>query len=205
MVIRRKDCMEHMEDEERIIYQEKSATDYFRYLYDTERFQKAMERLDDDDWNYLFEKLYLVNYKALGEEESHVALDGALYLFCKLGTFLTRKDTPMYNEFYKMFQLSRSVFRLRQVNDDLLFGLEWVLESLDERNLGILLSQHEEACRVRNNRDYMVREDAKSPDGVLSTGQIVAINSFNRSFEKEKRLVLKYKKCYNLSIDCEEE
>ena len=190
--MRLNDCMNHMDTEERIIYEEKSATDYFRYLYGTEKFQQAMENLENDDWIYLFEKLYLVNYKSLGEEESHVALDGVLYIFCRLGTFFTRKDTPMYNEFYKMLQLSRSVFRVRQVNDDLLFGLETVMNSLDEEDLSILLSQHEEACRVRNNRDYMIREDAKSRNGVLSSGQITAINSFNRSFDREKRLVFKY-------------
>lgn len=193
MVLHLTECLEHMTEDEKKIYEEKSANEFFRYISSSNSFQEAVNRLEEDDWKYLFEKLYLVTYKSLFEENTVHIFDGVLTLFCKIGMMFSQKGTPEYNEYYKMLQMSQSVSRTKEVNDDLLFGLEKLVNSSDEKFLEILLQQHEEACLLRSHRDYLYEQDLKSQDGELSSEEIVAINCFNRSYEREKELVLKYK------------
>ena len=98
----------------------------------------------------------------------------------------SKKGTPEYNEYYKMLQMGQSILRTKEVNDDLLLGLEKLVNSSDERVLEILLDQHEEACSFRTHRDFFYEEDLKSQDGELSMDEVIAINCFNRSYEREK-------------------
>ncbi len=186
------DCMDHMSSEEKNYYQEHNASEYFYYIYGTKQFQESLKRLGKDDLIYLFEKFYLVTYKSLNEEKDNVLLDRVLYLISRMGVFFTKKGTPMYNEFYKLLQISQATFLEKRVNDDLLLGLELVMGSCEEKDFNILLGQHQEASVFRNHRDYLYEEDAKAKDGELPEGEIIAINCFNRSYQREKELVLKY-------------
>ena len=190
MVIKLEDCIENMSDEEKGIYYNESASNYFLYLKNSSSFQSAFERLEEEDWIYLFEKFYLVTYKAMSEEASSKILDGIFYLYRKLGMLLSKKGSPNYNDHYRSFQMIQSVFRDREVNDDLLKALEETMASQDEEDLRILFFQHEEACLLRKHRNYMYEEEIKAHAGILTGGEIAAINCFNRSYEREKRLVL---------------
>lgn len=187
------DCFSHMQEEEKNNYFNKTATEYFQYIFQSNEFQESLKRLEREDWIYLFEKLYLVTFKSLQEEKSSIAMDGVLYLFSKLGYILTKKGTSANNEFYKLLQVSQATFLERKVNDDLLLGLETVMDSGDEEQLETLLKQHEEASAFRIHRDYLYQEDDIAGEGELTSGEITAINCVNRSYEREKRLVLKYK------------
>ena len=127
----------------------------------------------DLHWKYLFEKLYLVTYKSLLEENKHYALDGVLYLFCKIGMFFTKKGTFMYNEYYKMFQMSQSVFRTREVNDDLLLGLE-------NRIVYTIVDVVEERCKLKQ----ALVKDKKNPNLCL----LAAAQTRDKSAVTEEQL-----------------
>ena len=185
-------CMKHMEEEEKEYYQTHNSTEYFQYITESAQFQESFNRLENEDWYYLFEKLYLVTYKALNEEKNYLALDGVLYLFSKIGLFLSKKGTSSYHEFYKLLKVSQAPFLEKRVNDDLLYGLEIVMRYRDEEYLDILLRQHQEASVFRNHRDYLYQQDDLAKNGELPTGEIVAINCIERSYQREKELVLKY-------------
>lgn len=188
-----KECLSNMTKEESRVYFNKNATEYYIYITQSNEFQESLERLEEKDWIYLFEKLYLVTYKSLKEEKSHIVMDGVLYLFSKLGYLLTKKGSTSNNEFYKLLQVSQTPFLERRINNDLLLGLETVMNSGDEEQLDTLLKQHKEASEFRSHRDYLYEEDEIAEDGELTSSEIAAINCLNRSYQREKTLVLKYK------------
>ena len=196
MIIKLEDCKKHMNENEAEIYYNKTATEFFRYIYETERFQEIIDNMkpqtdiSEEDWLYLFEKLYLVTYKSLREEASPRLSDSLIYLISKIGVTIFPKDNPKYKEYYKDLEIIRSVYRNRKVDDDLLRILTEVMETKDIDDMNLLLQLHQEVCILRNNRDYLYRESLKSQDGVISVGERTAINSFNRSYEREKELVL---------------
>ncbi len=198
MVIQLEYCKAHMTDEERTIFEEKTATDFFRYIYDLPKFQEILSKLqpnnkiNEGEWLYLFEKLYLVTYKSLQEEVHPRLFDRITYLLSKVGTVIFSKDTQEYNDFYKSMETIRSYYRNREVDDDLLRIQTEIMTTRSIEDMVTLLRVHKEACIFRNNRDYMYHEEEKSKDGELSHTQRAAINSFNRSYEREKELVLKY-------------
>ena len=86
----------------------------------------------------------------------------------------------------------RSIYRNKKVDDDLLRIQAELMTTRSIEDMEILLQVHREACILRNNRDYMYHEEEKLNEGELSYSEIAAINSFNRSYEREKELVLKY-------------
>lgn len=198
MVIQLEDCKAHMTDDERNIFEEKTATDFFRYIYDSPKFQEILSKfqpnnkINEGEWLYLFEKLYLVTYKSLQEEVHPRLFDRITYLLSKVGTVIFSKDTQEYNDFYKSMEIIRSYYRNIEVDDDLLRMQTEIMTTRSVEDLETLLKVHKEACVFRNNRDYMYHEEEKSKDGELSYTQRAAINSFNRSYEREKELVLKY-------------
>ena len=194
MIIKLKDCLNYMTEEEKEIYQNKKTNDYFHYIYyEDKKFDKALKTLGPQDWLYIFQKLYLITYKAMQEEEKLKVSDGATFLYSQLGLMFTKEEDPKYQEYYKMHEISQGVFRSREVNDDLLLGLEKTMMTKDKDDLYVLLQQHQIACFLRNNRDYLQKESEKSSPECLSGGERTAINCFNRNYEKEKKLVLRYK------------
>lgn len=194
MIIKLKDCIEHMSDEEKDVYHNENANDYFSYLKNSSSFKIAFEKLEEDDWIYLFEKFYLITYKAMSEETSIKSHDGFFYLFSKLGMLLHEKGSSTYNSYYRVSQIIKSYYYDRRINDDLLKTLEDTMISHDEEDLMILLSQHEEASRFRNYRNSMYYEVHNSEPGNLTPEIMKAIDCLNNSYEKEKKLVLRYKR-----------
>lgn len=193
-------CISNMKEEESKLYQDSTATSFFNYIYNSEEFQNILakmvpnETITEEEWTFLFEKLYLVTNKAKSEEGTPKLLDGIMYLISRLGTKVFPKDSPQYNDYYKDYEVIRSLYRTKEVNDFLLQALTETMNSRSQDDFTVLLKMHQEAILMRNRRDYMYEETLKSSEGELTTSEIVAINTFNRSYEREKKLVLEYKK-----------
>jgi len=72
--------------------------------------------------------------------------------------------------------------------------VEKVGEGRVYRDLDILIKQHNTACSFREYKDMFFEFYKKNNNSDISYEERIAINSFGRSYEKEKELVKKYDK-----------
>lgn len=194
-----KEIIDEFDEEEKEKYFIESSSKYFRYLYSTSKFEKILFKLDndyiinEDEWMFLFKRFFAVTCKAIEENEKLSFLDKVIYMFSKIGYSLSKMDTKLYNECYKMIQYIESIKMNNEINSDLLFGLEKVGSGRDYKELNILLKQHNEACTYREYKDMFFESYNKSGNSNITYEERIAINSFGRSYAKEKELVKKYK------------
>jgi hypothetical protein len=141
----------------------------------------------------LFKRLFAVTCKAIQENEKLTFIDKIIYLFSRIGFNMSKLDSKAYNECYKMMEYIESIKMNKDINEDLLKGLEIVGNGRDYKNLDILLKQHNEACTYREYKDMFFDSYKKSENSRISYEERIAINSFTRSYAKEKELVKRYK------------
>lgn len=191
--------MGEMSDEEREIFLEQSATEYFHYIYNQKTFQSLLKRLDsnemllEEDWDFLLEKFYLIICKAISEETKVDFIDKILSLVCKMVVRFGKENTKIYNECYKLLEYVSMMKKEKEINQDLFTGYDTILNDKRKESVHVHLKQQEEASIYRANRDYYLQEYQKASSGVITNGERMAINSFNRSYMREKELVLSYR------------
>ena len=194
-----KEIIDEFDEEEKEKYFIESSSKYFRYLYSTPKFNGIISKLDnnyvikEDEWMFLFKRFFAVTCKAMEENEKLSFLDKIIYMFSKIGYKISKMDTKLYNECYKMIQYIESIKMNNDINSDLLFGLERVGTGRDYKVLNTLLKQHIEASTYREYKDMFFESYKKSDSDRISYDERIAINSFGRSYIKEKELVKRYK------------
>lgn len=188
-----------LDDTERVQYIKLTASGYFRYLYYSKPFMPILEkldgnnRLDKQEWDYLIKRLFLVTCKAISEEDSVNFKDKIIYILSKIGVNISIIDSHLYNECYKMVSFIDSIDKEKDINRDLLKGIELTDNSKSMTDLDILLKQHREACIFRDNQDSFYDAYNNSYSGFITESERGYINSMNRSYDREKNLVNEYK------------
>ena len=82
--------------------------------------------------------------------------------------------------------------KLKEINKDLLYGLEELKKNTEENDIDILLSQHKEACAFRDNKKAFEKAYEHSSNGIISSKERISMNTFNRAYEREKTFVKLY-------------
>ena len=196
--MRLQNLMKNLTKEEKIIFYTEDANHYYRYVKNSDCFSQLNKKLESDgklteeEWDYLLNRLYLVTCKAIGEEDDITISEKLIYLISKLGYIISKKNSSLYNEAYKIMEYIGGIKKAQDINDDLLYGYDMVVDTHDEGYLDILIRQHEAAEIFRGNKSFFEREYVNSKDGKISDNEKIAINSFNRGYDSEKKLVLKY-------------
>ena len=194
------ELMEKMTEEEIIEFLTNSANDYLNIVLRTEEYSlirdklNNKEKLTNEEWTFILEKIYLVITKATFEENKTDLNDVLSLLFSKIFMKISVEDSAVYNSSYKMKELITIGRKEAKLNSILLTGFYRVLRTKDEEDLNILLEQQDAAYAFRYYRDEFLDDLEKADDDVISTNMYVSINSIERSYEKSKQLKLNYKK-----------
>ena len=192
------ELVEQMSDEERFVFENENASHYFNYIKKSDTYMSILAKLDGEgkletcEWEYLFQKLFVVSCKAMMEEMKPSFVDSIIYLFSRFGMMIGSKDSRLYNECFKMVEYITSMKKGKDINKDLFYGLEVVGSSKEKDDLDILLQQHHEATVFRDNFEAFMKAYENSNDGVVSINERLCINSYNQAYEREKKLVLQY-------------
>lgn len=191
--------LDELSDEEREYFEKKTASEYFKYIYNTPEFQRIYNSIDssidvsDDEWKYLLTKLFLVTAKSYAEEDKLSLGDKLFRAVCRIRMFFCRKDSGVYNELYKLLEYLNCIKLSRTVDKNLFTGYT-LCEILKHKDvLNLLLQHHFEACEFRDSRDTLREIINKNSDvGTIDGSERSAINVMHRSFEREKKLILEY-------------
>ena len=193
--------IDKLDDNEKKIYWNHTASEYFRNIYYSRKFSPILkklntqEKLTDDEWNFLVDRLFLVTCKAVSEEDNVQLKDKLIYALCKIGLKFSSDNSYIYNECYKMVEFINSITMEKDINNDLVVGLNLVNNSNnDDTLLNELLQQHREALVFRDNQDCFYEAYEDSYKGHITESERGYINSMNRSYIREKNLVNKSKK-----------
>ena len=92
-----------------------------------------------------------------------------------------------------MLAFLESVKLEKEINIDLLSGFERTEASKSETDLDILLRQHREAAIFRDNQDAFLDSYRKRELGVMTSDDLLYIDSMDRCYIREKELVKEYK------------
>jgi len=194
------EIVNEMSEEEKEVFYIESSARYFRWLYNSEEFSKILDKLDNDyaikdkEWLFLFKRFFAVTCKAIEENEKLKFLDKVIYMLSKIGIKISKLDSKAYNECYKMIEYINSIKMNKDINSDLLFGLEVVGSDRNYKQLDVLIKQHTTACGFREYKDMFFDSYKKNDNSNISYEERISINSFGRLYEKEKELVKIYDK-----------
>lgn len=192
--------VDELSDEEKKIYWTQSTNDYFRSLYYSKEFIPILkklasnDKLDKEEWEFVIKRLFLVTCKAMAEEDNVTYVDMFRYMLSKIGQTFSIKDGHLYNECVKMIEFIDSISMEKDINNDLLCGLDIIKNSDNPTDLDILLKQHREAAIFRDNQDSYLEAYKNSYKGFITDSERAYINSMHRSYEREKNLVKEYEK-----------
>ncbi len=192
------EVIKSLDRSERILYEAQTASEYFRLIYYSKDFIKIQDKLDKNeklseiDWSYLIKRLFLVTVKAISEEDSVNFMNKFTYSINKIGTKVLKKGGSTYNECAKMIAFIDFVRMEKEINKDLLIGLDIVEKDKQESELDILLNQHREASIFRDNQDSFCDSYTKAVTGEMTDSEMVLMNAIDRSYLREKALVKEY-------------
>ena len=190
--------IDKLDESEKMMYIDSSASSYFRATYYSKRFSSIVSKLDtsekltNEEWEYLIEKLYLVTYKAIMEEDSLDIGDKLFYAISKIGAKVF-KNGKIHNECIKMLAFVESLDLEKDINEDLSNGLERIEKSKSKDDLSILLRQHREAVIFRDKQDEFINSYRDSRAGHMTEDEMFCMYSISRSYNREKELVKEYK------------
>lgn len=189
---------DEMSEEEKQNYFNKNAMEYYQYIKQMPLFTtiesklNSQEKLNDEEWNYILSKLFLVFVRSLGEE-NRIGLAGKIVLlFSKLNMKVLKQNSPLYNRVYKIMQLMTSKQQEAEINDDIYDGICVVSYLKNEENLEKLLEQYNITNQFRESKDAFFHETQTTPFEEISTNEKLYIHAFNHAYEEEKKLVKKY-------------
>ena len=192
------DIVKKLSHEEKMMYIDSSATEYFRNIYYSKDFSIIVEKLNskekitDEEWEYLVDRLTLVTYKATMEEDSLNLLDKIYYVLSRIGSKVF-KEGKIHNECVKMLAFAESIKLEKDINLDLIDGIDRVNFSKNQVDLDILLKQHREATIFRDNQDAFIDSYRNGQVGVMTGDDMLYMDSMDRSYIREKDLVKEYK------------
>lgn len=184
---------------EKIKYINGTANDFFKDSYNSEKFHSIVDKLNskdkltEDEWVYLIEKLYIVTYKAILEEDELSILDNINYIINKLYVKIF-KNGKIHDECIKMLAFIECIKFEKEINSDLSKYLEQIKKDKNEEDLDILIRQHIEALIFRDNQDAFLDSYRNGEVGIMTANDKLYMDSMNKAFIREKGLVKEYHK-----------
>ncbi len=191
---------EGMDEEEKDAFFQMDTMGYYRYVKEMPVFQTIQGKLDtsekltEEEWHFVIMKLFFVFCHALMRQEKIDIISQIILLFAKINMKLATKNGPLYNECYKVIEFVTSYQKECEVNKDLLKGIQTVVHSHDETDLGYLLRQYQEASLFHDSRRAYLDEYHHTTTGELSPNEKLYIHAFHNAYQEEKKLVKQYVK-----------
>ena len=99
-------------------YYNGSANEYYYYVRHTNNYKELIDKLEagtklnEDEGQYLLDKLYLITCKSYSEEEDIHFKDKIINSLAKLGLLLSKKNSYCYNEAYKLIEYFGSIEKI---------------------------------------------------------------------------------------------
>ena len=183
-----KKIVAQLDENERKMYFNLSASEYLNNVYHSREFSPILKKLNTkekltiEEWEYLVNRLFLVTFKALSEEDK----------ISKIGLKICRKDMPLYNECFKMIRFIDSIDQEIDINMDLVEGLDRVRRSGEDTNLNLLLQQHREAASFRDNKTSFTESYKVSDKSDITDDERKYMAAMISSYNREKSLVKEY-------------
>lgn len=191
-------AIKKMDNAEKMMYIDSTANGYFRNIYYSKEFSSIVAKLDSkekltaEEWDYLLVRLFMVNYKAVLEEDTLNIIDKIHYAINRIGVKVFKKG-KIHNECVKMLAFIESIRLEGEINDDLSMGFDKVESSKSDTDLDILLKQHREAVIFRDNQNAFLDSYKDGKMGVMTDDDLLYIDCMDRAFLREKNLVKEYK------------
>lgn len=176
-----------------------TANDFFKDSYNSEKFHSIVDKLNskdkltEEEWVYLIEKLYIVTYKAILEEDKLSILDNINYIINKLCVKIF-KNGKIHDECIKMLAFIECIKFEKEINSDLSKYLEQIKKDKNEEYLDILIRQHIEALIFRDNQDAFLDSYRNGEVGIMTANDKLYMDSMSKAFIREKDLVKEYHK-----------
>ena len=183
--------------EEQVAFFTMNTTEYYEFVNKMPSFEQIQKKLDtneklsEEDWDYILMRLFFIFLHALKEQDRMDIATKIAYLFAKVNMKIAKKDGPLYNECYKITELISSFQKEKEINQDLLEGIQAVLHSLEEQELIDLLKQNQEANIFRENQRAYVDAYDNTTMGEISPNEKLYIHALNRAYQEEKKYLKK--------------
>ncbi len=193
-----KKIVAQLDENERKMYFNLSASEYLNNVYHSREFSPILKKLNTkekltiEEWEYLVNRLFLVTFRALSEEDKITSGDKIRYAISKIGLKVSRKDMPLYNECFKMIRFIDSIDQEIDINMDLVEGLDRVRRSGEDTNLNLLLQQHREAASFRSSKTSFIESYKVSDKSDITADERKYMAAMISSYNREKSLVKEY-------------
>ncbi len=187
-----------MDREELDLAVEGNYREYYDYLFADDTFLnviekvKGKEELSEEEWLYILERLFIIRYKSVQDEEKIDFKDKFNSLICRIGMKIFKDDSGLYNECLKMYKLIEFMKNEKEINKDLYNGYEIVKDNKDIESLNILINQYIEANIFKSNSSFYEELFEESTSGIISTSERTQMNASTYSYNREKELVKRY-------------
>ena len=193
-----KEVVAQLDEDERNMFFSLSASEYLNKVYHSKEFSPILKKLNTKEkltikeWEYLVNRLLLVTFSALAEEDKVTSGDKFRYTISKIGLKICRRNMALYNECFKMIRFIDSIDQEIDINMDLVDGLDRVRESGKDTNLNLLLQQHREAASFRDNKTSFIESYKVSDKSDITDDERKYMAAMISSYNREKSLVKEY-------------
>lgn len=191
---------DELSDDEKVYFISSRNVDYYKYIINQVEFRDICTKLDQDidldntEWKYMLEKLFLITDKSMLEEDNISFRDKIIYSFSKFCIKKIDDSTDLYSECYKIVKYFDGLNEINELNDILVDGLLFVFKNRNNNNLKVLLEQHDMVQACREYREDFIERYMDDIPGRISGIQYRDINLLERSYNDVKGKVLSYKK-----------
>ena len=189
--------IDSLDDVEKIYYSSKYTNTFYDFFVKQEKYKKILNKMVDDslneeDWDYIISRLYIILCKAITEEKEISFFEKISYRFSDFCLTHFDEHYPLYQECFKIKKFIEGYEMLKSLNMDLADGLHILIEDKTIDNLSLLLEQNELAALFRDYNKSFFDEyvEDKSPD--VSPREYYNINMSERNYVAAKKLMLKY-------------
>jgi len=191
------DIFEGFSEEEKDMLLTLSTNEYFNYIYKGEKFQKILGKINlngtltDEEWDFVTEKLFLVSVKSETEYEVDELdfKDRIILNACRFGTKVSREDSSLYNECYKMKEFYESYRKLRILSKYLFSSYTVVDDYRDMDLLKLLIDLNLVCYEFREYRELFKsafithNEVERSNFGDINGAERSNLNRMNRAYD----------------------
>ena len=192
---------EEMDSEEKDMFYNHSATEYFHYVEALDKTQEVFAKLEggipleEDDWVHIMTKLFIVGCRAEREREKMDLLTWLCAFVSRVGLKVFKKDRPFYIECLKMAEEVWAIKKEGELDLEYDLGVQITVDSEEESDLDILLGQCRENCVFRDNKDAFADDYINnSAWGYMGAKSRMYIHACHQSYERAHALYQQYKR-----------
>ena len=189
--------IDSLDDCEKTYYLSSDTNVYYDYIKNQEKYKIVLNKmlndsLEDNDWDYIISKLYLILCKSIAEEQEIGLYEKFAYRFSDYCLSRFDDSFPLHQECFKIKKYIDGMEELKSLNMDLADGLHILIEDRDVFILDILLKQNEYVALFREYNNSFVEEYMEDRKATVSSLEYYNINMAERNYGEAKKLMLKY-------------